>query len=72
MMLGVSLVLGGCQTGKLVRDLTNLTVSDATKASNLRANIETLKRTNRCGRCDLKGANLRGEGLQGAHLRGDL
>ena len=51
MMLGVSLVLGGCQTGKLMRDLTALTVSDHTKEYSLRANLETLMISVPCKYC---------------------
>ena len=82
MMFGMSLGLGGCETDKMVRDISALKNSksakdyrssrniDVTLRSSLQANTATLKRTNSCQRCYLKETYLRGDNLEGADLNG--
>ena len=71
----VLLLVGGCQlpSGSILY-IDGTRSSAPAKSSNLKDNLETLKRTNACIYCylsgaDLQEANLQGANLLGAHLR---
>ena len=55
------LLVGGCQT---------IPSSTTAESSNLKANLETLKKTNACRKCYLRDADLQGADLQNTNLRG--